>query len=152
MSRREQRSAFHKVSELEKGWIIAYRDCGLFFREIGSRVGQNQTTGLAKAIFQQDSTRPHVARIAQRLFVNHQIKLFPWPALSPDLSPIENIWSMVAERLAQITPPSITPDQLWQRVEAAWSAVTQEHIQSLFESIPRRVVAVISYNGGYSDY
>ncbi|GFU12057.1 hypothetical protein TNCV_2095271 [Trichonephila clavipes] len=42
---------------------------------------------------------------------------------------------MVARRLTPITPSAATPDQLWQRVEAAWSTVPQEHIQSLFESI-----------------
>ncbi|GFX51697.1 integrase catalytic domain-containing protein [Trichonephila clavipes] len=78
------------------------------------------------------------------------IKLLPWLARSPDLSPIENMWFMVAQRLTQITPAVATPDQFWQRVEAAWSAVPQERIQSLFESIPRRVAAVISNNGGYS--
>ncbi|GFV17716.1 transposable element Tcb1 transposase [Trichonephila clavipes] len=108
--------------------------------------------GLAIAIFQQDNARPLVARIVQRFFVNHQIELLPWPARSPDLSPIENMWSMVAQRLTQITPPAATSDQLWQRVEAAWSAVPQEHIQSLFESMPRHVAAVIFNNGGYSGY
>ncbi|GFS56788.1 hypothetical protein TNCV_2222111 [Trichonephila clavipes] len=29
------------------------------------------------------------------------------------------MWYMVAQRLTQITPPAATPDQLWQRVEAA---------------------------------
>ncbi|GFU32919.1 transposable element Tcb1 transposase [Trichonephila clavipes] len=106
--------------------------------------------GLATAIFQLDNARPHVARIVQRFFVNHQIELLPWPARSPDLSPIENMWSMVAQRLTQITPPAATPDQLWQRVEASWSAAPQEHIQSLFESMPRCVAAVISNNGGNS--
>ncbi|GFU12678.1 HTH_Tnp_Tc3_2 domain-containing protein [Trichonephila clavipes] len=61
------------------------------------------------------------------------IELLPWPAFSPDLSLIENIWSMLAQRLPHITPPAATPDQLWQRVEAAWSDVPKEHIQSLFE-------------------
>ncbi|GFX29093.1 transposable element Tcb1 transposase [Trichonephila clavipes] len=75
---------------------------------------------LATAILQQDNARPHVARIVQRFFVNHQIELLPWPARFPDLSPIENMWSMVAQRLTQITPPAATPDQLWQRVEAAF--------------------------------
>ncbi|GFV13025.1 transposable element Tcb1 transposase [Trichonephila clavipes] len=101
--------------------------------------------GLATAIFQQDNARPHVARIVQRFFVNHQIELLPWS----DLSPIENLWSMVAQRLTEISPPAALPDQLWQRVEAAWSAVPQEHIQSIFESMPRRMAAMISNNGGY---
>ena len=59
---------------------------------------------------------------------------------------------MVAQRLTQITSPAATPDDLWQRVEAAWAAVPQEHIQRLFDSMPRRVAAVISNNGGYSGY
>ncbi|GFU61961.1 transposable element Tcb1 transposase [Trichonephila clavipes] len=51
---------------------------------------------------------------------------------------------------SEITPPAATPDQLWQRVETTWSSVPQELIQSLLESMPRRVAAVISNNGGYS--
>ncbi|GFU84013.1 transposable element Tcb1 transposase [Trichonephila clavipes] len=34
--------------------------------------------GLATAIFQQDNARPHVARIVQRFFVNHQIESLPF--------------------------------------------------------------------------
>ncbi|GFY09475.1 transposable element Tcb1 transposase [Trichonephila clavipes] len=108
--------------------------------------------GLATAIFQQDNARPHVERIDQRFFVNHQIELLPWPDRSSDLSPIENTWSMVAQRLTQITPPATPPDQLWQRVEAAWSAVPQGYTQSLFESMPRPLAVVIPNNGGYSGY
>ncbi|GFX34712.1 transposable element Tcb1 transposase [Trichonephila clavipes] len=107
-------------------------------------------TGPAPGVM--DNARPHVARIVQRFFINHQIELLSWPACSSDLSPVENMWTMVAQRLAQITPPAATPDQLWQRVETAWSAVPKEHIQSLFESMPRRVAAVISNNGSYSGY
>ncbi|GFY03041.1 transposable element Tcb2 transposase [Trichonephila clavipes] len=65
--------------------------------------------GLATAIFQQDNARPPVARIVQRFFVNHQIELLPCPARSPDLSPIESMWSMVVQRLTQIIPSAATP-------------------------------------------
>ncbi|GFX50449.1 HTH_Tnp_Tc3_2 domain-containing protein [Trichonephila clavipes] len=44
ISRRKQRSDFDQVSEFDRGRIVAYRDCGLSFREITSRVGRNQTT------------------------------------------------------------------------------------------------------------
>ncbi|GFW44685.1 transposable element Tcb1 transposase [Trichonephila clavipes] len=108
--------------------------------------------GLATTIFLQDKTQPHVARIVQSFFVNHQIDLLPWPARSPDLSPLDNMWSMVAQRLTQITPLAAIPDQLWPRVEVAWSAIPQERIQILFESMPSPVAAVISNNGGYSGY
>ncbi|GFW77172.1 transposable element Tcb1 transposase [Trichonephila clavipes] len=78
-------------------------------------------TGPALCIM--DNARPHVARIVLRLFVNHQIELLSWPARSPDLSPIKNMWFMVSLRLTQIEPPDPTQNQLWQRVEASWSAV-----------------------------
>ncbi|GFT29738.1 hypothetical protein TNCV_4891441 [Trichonephila clavipes] len=67
---------------------------------------------LATVTFQPDNARPHVARIVQRFLFNHQIELLPWQARSLYLSPIENMWSMVAQRLTQITPPTATPDQL----------------------------------------
>ncbi|GFT82564.1 transposable element Tcb1 transposase [Trichonephila clavipes] len=127
--------------------------CGMELYWISlSHSSSTHCRALATAIFYQDNVQPHVTRIVQRSLVNHQIQLFPWPARSPDLSPIENMWSMVAQRLTQIIPPAVTPDQLWQRVEAAWSAVPQEHIQSPFESMLRSMEAVISNNGGYSGY
>ncbi|GFW39424.1 transposable element Tcb1 transposase [Trichonephila clavipes] len=59
---------------------------------------------LATAIFPQDNARPRAARIVQRFFVNHQIELLPWPTRSQDLSPIENMWSKVAQRLTRLHP------------------------------------------------
>ncbi|GFW08819.1 transposable element Tcb1 transposase [Trichonephila clavipes] len=85
-------------------------------RHTGHAPGIWYGVGLATAIFQQDNARPHVARIVQRFFVNQQIELLPWPARSPDLSPIEIMLFMSDQRLTQITPPAATPDQLWQLV------------------------------------
>ncbi|GFU52418.1 transposable element Tcb1 transposase [Trichonephila clavipes] len=62
--------------------------------------------GLVTAIFQQDNARPHVARIVQRFFTNHQIELLPWLARSPDISPIENMWSMVFSMIDLDCTPS----------------------------------------------
>ncbi|GFT91154.1 transposable element Tcb2 transposase [Trichonephila clavipes] len=46
--------------------------------------------GLPGAIFQQDNARSHTARVAQE-FLRH-FQTLPWPARSPDMSPVEHVW------------------------------------------------------------
>ncbi|GFX75132.1 transposable element Tcb1 transposase [Trichonephila clavipes] len=73
-----------------------FKQPALHLRGVGASC-PSLSSGLATAIFQQDKSRPHVVRIVQRFFVNHQIELLLWPACSLDLSTIENIGSMVAQ-------------------------------------------------------
>ncbi|GFX44244.1 HTH_Tnp_Tc3_2 domain-containing protein [Trichonephila clavipes] len=42
------------------------------------------------AIYQQDNVRPHTARLSQQCLQGYDV-LPPWPARSPDLSPIEHV-------------------------------------------------------------
>ncbi|GFU88315.1 hypothetical protein TNCV_847081 [Trichonephila clavipes] len=42
------------------------------------------------------------------------------------------MWSMVAQRVTQITPPAVPPDQLWQRVEAVWSALYPKNTSKVY--------------------
>ncbi|GFY19373.1 hypothetical protein TNCV_4127601 [Trichonephila clavipes] len=46
MPRGRHRASFDQVSELDRGRIVAYRDCGLPFGEISQRVGLNCFLGL----------------------------------------------------------------------------------------------------------
>ncbi|GFX91792.1 transposable element Tcb1 transposase [Trichonephila clavipes] len=114
-------------------------NCCVMHRNTGSAPGS------------MDNARQHGARDVQKFFFAHQIEFLPWSAFSPDLSPSENMWSMLAHRLVQYTPPA-TADQLWQYVEAAWTAVPQGYIPKLFDSMLRREAAVIAYNDGHTNY
>ncbi|GFS56245.1 uncharacterized protein TNCV_2769211 [Trichonephila clavipes] len=42
-----------------------------------------------RAIYQQDNARPHTARLSQQCLQGYDV--LPWPARSPDLSPIEHV-------------------------------------------------------------
>ncbi|GFV07193.1 transposable element Tcb2 transposase [Trichonephila clavipes] len=56
---------------------------------------------LPGAIFQQDNARLHTARVSQECL--HTITTLPWPARSPDLSPIKHIWDRLGRRVGHPT-------------------------------------------------
>ncbi|GFU49080.1 transposable element Tc1 transposase [Trichonephila clavipes] len=68
---------------------------------------------LPNAMFQQDNALPHTARISQHAL--RGVQMLPWPAYSPNLSPIEHVWDVIGRRL-QTLPLPRTNDQLWQMV------------------------------------
>ncbi|GFV32836.1 transposable element Tc1 transposase [Trichonephila clavipes] len=53
---------------------------------------------LPGAIFQQDNTRPHTARVAQ-VFLRH-FQTLPWPTRIPDLSPVEQVWDQLKQQMS----------------------------------------------------
>ena len=102
------------------------------------------------AIFQQDNALPHTANISRASL--RQIELLPWPARSPDLSPIEHVWDIIGRRLRAASQSVQNIAQLRGQIGQAWSDIPQDEIRNLFDSMPRRVSACISENGGHTTY
>lgn len=55
-------------------------------------------------IFMQDNCRIHTARNVMAWFSRQNFELMEWPAFSPDLNPIENVWSFMENGWPQIHP------------------------------------------------
>ncbi|GFW87352.1 transposable element Tc1 transposase [Trichonephila clavipes] len=106
--------------------------------------------GLATAIFHHDNARPDVARIVQRSIT--RLNCFPGRLGIRIFSDRKHVVHGCSTIHQDYTPSCNKRYQVWKRVDAAWSAVPQDNIQSLFESMPKNVAAVISCNGGYSGY
>ncbi len=101
-------------------------------------------------LFQQDNARCHTARISTTLLEQNNIETLPWPALSPDLSPIEHLWDTLDRRVRRRQP--VTLNQLRDVLRQEWTTIDQQEIQTLFRSMRRRCIAVRDANGAHTRY
>ena len=51
------------------------------------------------AILMHDNARPHVARICRQFLNRNNVNVLPWPAVSPDMNPIEHIWDYLGRKV-----------------------------------------------------
>ena len=73
-----------------------------------------------------------------------------WPAGSPDLNPIENLWNFFQNKVVEHSPDSF--DNFKDLLVDVWWDISQEYIQNLYASMPRRVAAVLACDGKMTKY
>ncbi len=54
-----------------------------------------------QCVFQPDNAKPHTAAITTAWLRSRRDQVLNWPACSPDLSPIENIWHIIKRKIRQ---------------------------------------------------
>jgi transposase len=114
------------------------------FEKLGMKEGERY--------FQQDNDPKHTSKLATTWFSDNDIIVTHWPAQSPDLNPIEHLWFYIKRKLLEYEVPPKGIHELWERVAKEWNEIPPEVCQSLIESMPRRVAAVIKAKGGHTKY
>lgn len=108
--------------------------------------------GLDNPIFQQDNARPHTARFTLAYLAQEHVNLLPWPARSPDISPIEHVWDIIGKKIGYLPHPPDNLNDLRVRVQEAWDEISQIEINHLIDSMPRRVNECVRNRGGPTHY
>ncbi|KAJ5471900.1 Transposable element tc3 transposase [Penicillium diatomitis] len=88
-----------------------------------------------------------------------EIECMVWPSHSPDLDPIENLWSLLKAEIYKLRPDLIhmknndtTKQILVETAQIAWQNIDIKHLGHLTETMPNRVQAIIDSDGWYTAY
>ncbi len=101
-------------------------------------------------ISQQDLAPAHSAKATSTWFKDHGIPVLNWPANSPDLNPIENLWGIVKRKMRYARPNNA--EELKATIRATWALITPEQCHRLIDSMPRSIAAVIQAKGAPTKY
>ena len=100
-------------------------------------------------VFMQDGAPAHTAKLTQELLENNFPQFWrkgEWPGNSPDLNPIENLWSILKARLDEMGQVS-TVELLIQNLKLAWQTIEPSILLNLVEGMPNRMKLVIDRQG-----
>lgn len=100
--------------------------------------------------FQQDNAPCHKSKRVLKWFKDNQIKILDWPPQSPDLSPIEHLWTVLKTKVAQSKCSS--KELLKEKIRTEWNELSSETCKKLVDSMPRRIESVIRAKGGFTKY
>ncbi len=106
----------------------------------------------ADFIFQQDLAPAHTAKSTKSWLNDHGVGVGvrAWPANSPDLNPIENLWCIVKRKMRNKRLKSA--DALKASVKETWASIPPQQCHKLITSMPRRIEAVIKAKGAPTKY
>jgi hypothetical protein len=93
--------------------------------------------------WQQDNATPHRRLLGKLHDLGYHY--LQWPAHSPDLSPIEMVWSIIKKKLSG--QQFNTQDELFEAIRNAWNSIDQIEIDKLITSFEARCHVVIQING-----
>ena len=102
--------------------------------------------------FQQDNAPIHASRVTRRFLDEQGIEVLPWPANSPDLNIIENVWGWMAKKVYENGKQYATVGELRDAIIRCWNEIPNNLLHRLVESMPDRIFQVINANGGATKY
>ena len=101
-------------------------------------------------LFQQDNDPKHTSGVAKQFFDSNRIKVLGWPAMNPDLNPIENLWKHLKSAVIERQPKNKT--ELWEYCQEEWKKIPVSVCQNLISTYNNRLEAVIASKGHATKY
>lgn len=106
--------------------------------------------GLPTPTFVQDGAPAHTAGLTEDCLREMDLTNFLHPAQSPDLNPIENLWSIMKAELHK--KPAMSLADLKVKLKEIWHSIDCDVVRNCCLSMPKRLAQVVAAKDGNTKY
>lgn len=103
-------------------------------------------------IYQQDNASIHVSADTEGWLRRKKVTTLDWPARSPDLNPMENLWGILVRDVYADCRQFDNVNQLKEAIQKAWDRVPLDQLARLVSSMPNRMIQLIERHGKVTNY
>jgi len=100
----------------------------------------------------EDGAPTHRSQVAKEWCIRNNLEVIPHPPQSPDLNPIKRAWKQLKVLVNKRPTCPRNAHELWVAVQEEWQNIDMNFINSLIDSMPRRVEALYRAQGGPTRY
>jgi transposase len=101
---------------------------------------------LSGRIFMQDNARVHVASSVLQYMQSKGVDCVQeWPAYSPDLNPIEQLWALINQRVSEYR--ANTREELENAIQDVWDNLSQKEIDAFAASFESKIERCFARRG-----
>ena len=98
-------------------------------------------------IFMQDGASYHSSNYIIDWLEENNVEYLEWPAQSPDLNLIENVWAAVRNELFNRRAKIRNSDDLWTQAREIFYDLSLTFIRKLYQNLPQRLESIIKLRG-----
>ena len=101
-------------------------------------------------IFAHDRDPKYCSKVVEEWFDNAGIQVLDWVVQSPDLNPIEHLWSSLKRKMSNHNSKDL--DELWNLLKIEWTNIQKHECKKLVDNYSNRLREVIKQKGRPTRY
>ena len=101
-------------------------------------------------VLEQDGATPHTSKETKEFLAENNIQILQWPPNSPDINPVENVWTILKDFVEKRNPQ--TKEELIAIIQESQQKIGYDVREKLMNSVSRRLALCFENEGNLVEH